>query len=280
MTPKHYSMTDYLAGGSVPDYPRNPPIPATMIPPKYCPRCSPDTYNINQGVNRRYKIQCNSCGGVWDWKHLTGYVFVEERPAPADSQGDKAGFKEEAVRNALIQSVEEYVESQSTHMRMGEQYTYSEVVDMAVSYIESKYFDPYILSLQGTAQEQPVDADGWIAKPKVVCFCGSTRFAEWFMIKRWELEKQGIITLGINILPNNYFAEGDSHGAEQEGVKEILDELHKRKIDLADEVFILNVDGYIGESTRNELEYALQIGKPVKCLEPLPNPPQNKGGDK
>lgn len=105
-------------------------------------------------------------------------------------------------------------------------------------------------------------------KPKVVCFCGSTRFAQYFMIKRWELEKQGIITLGINILPDNYFIEGNSHGAEQEGVKEILDELHKRKIDLSDEVFVLNVGGYIGESTRGEIEYAIQTGKPIKYLEP------------
>jgi hypothetical protein len=120
--------------------------------------------------------------------------------------------------------------------------------------------------LDGEQVDSPID------KPKVVCFCGSTRFAEWFMIKRWELEKQGIITLGINILPDNYFAEGNSHGAEQEGVKHILDELHKRKIDLSDEVFILNVNGYIGESTRNELEYAKSIGKPVKYLEPLSTP--------
>lgn len=106
-------------------------------------------------------------------------------------------------------------------------------------------------------------------KQKIVCFCGSTRFAEYFMIKRWELEKQGIITFGINILPNNYFADGNAHGAEQENVKDILDELHKRKIDLSDEVFILNVGGYIGESTRSELDYAIKIGKPVKYLEPI-----------
>lgn len=106
-------------------------------------------------------------------------------------------------------------------------------------------------------------------KAKIVCFCGSTRFAEYFMIKRWELEKQGIITFGINILPNNYFADGNAHGAEQENVKDILDELHKRKIDLSDEVFILNVGGYIGESTRSELDYAIKIGKPVKYLEPI-----------
>lgn len=104
-------------------------------------------------------------------------------------------------------------------------------------------------------------------KPKVVCVCGSTRFAELFMITRWELEKQGTITFGINILPDNYFAESNSHGAEQEGVKEILDELHKRKIDLSDEVFILNVGGYIGESTKSELEYAKSLNKTIKFYE-------------
>lgn len=104
-------------------------------------------------------------------------------------------------------------------------------------------------------------------KTKIVCLCGSTRFAVWFMLKRWELEKQGIITLGINILPDNYFAEGNSHGAEQEGVKEILDELHLRKIDLSDEVFVLNVGGYIGESTRKEIDYAMSKWKSITYLE-------------
>lgn len=98
---------------------------------------------------------------------------------------------------------------------------------------------------------------------KIVCFCGSTRFAAYFMIERWKLEKQGIITLGINILPDGYFEGANHHGAEQEGVKDILDELHKRKIDISDEVVILNIDGYIGESTKKELEYALSINKPV-----------------
>jgi hypothetical protein len=89
------------------------------------------------------------------------------------------------------------------------------------------------------------------------------------MIERWLLEKQGIITLGINILPNGYFEGENHHGAEKEGVKDILDELHKRKIDISDEVVILNVGGYIGESTRSELNYAESIGKPIIYLEPL-----------
>jgi hypothetical protein len=106
-------------------------------------------------------------------------------------------------------------------------------------------------------------------KTKIVCFCGSTRFANTFMIERWKLEKQGIITLGINILPNGYFTDTDHHGAEQEGVKDILDDLHKRKIDISDEVVILNVGGYIGDSTKSELDYTVKIGKPVVYFEKI-----------
>lgn len=105
-----------------------------------------------------------------------------------------------------------------------------------------------------------------IAKPKIVCFCGSTRFAYEFMLHRWQMEKRGIITLGINILPDGYFKDGNAHGAEQENVKHILDELHLRKIDISDEVFVINVGGYIGDSTRNEINYAIKIGKPIKYL--------------
>jgi hypothetical protein len=105
-------------------------------------------------------------------------------------------------------------------------------------------------------------------KPKVVCFCGSTRFTPHMLILRWEMEKQGIITMGWNVLPDGYGA--DSHVAEAEGVKELIDELHKRKIDLCDEVFVVNLDGYIGESTRSEIDYAVSIGKPIQYLEPTP----------
>lgn len=52
--------------------------------------------------------------------------------------------------------------------------------------------------------------------------------------------------------------------------KTALDEWHKRKIDLADEVFVLNVSEYIGSSTRLEIDYALTNEKPVHYLEPQP----------
>ena len=52
-----------------------------------------------------------------------------------------------------------------------------------------------------------------------------------------------------------------------EGTKEMLDDMHKRKIDMADEIFVIDVGGYIGESTRSEIEYARTNGKPVRYLE-------------
>lgn len=106
-------------------------------------------------------------------------------------------------------------------------------------------------------------------KPKIICLCGSTRFTEQMLIKQWELTKQGSIVLSWCALPDSYFQGKDkAHIGDQEGVKEIVDEVHKRKIDLADEVLILNIDGYIGESTRSELEYARAHDKIVNFIEP------------
>jgi len=108
-------------------------------------------------------------------------------------------------------------------------------------------------------------------KSEIICICGSTRFADHHAILRWELEKQGKICLMINYLPLWYAEEqgwnGNDHFGEQSGMKEHLDELHLRKIDLADRVYVVNPGGYIGESTRREIEYAEQKGKPVIYLE-------------
>lgn len=114
-------------------------------------------------------------------------------------------------------------------------------------------------------------------RPKIICLCGSTRFIELFAVKTWELELEGFIVLGCTLLPDWYCAGVQHHFAEAEGVKEPpepwlvirrqRDEHHLRKIDLADEVLVLNRHGYIGDSTRREIEYAIQAGKPVLYIE-------------
>lgn len=109
-------------------------------------------------------------------------------------------------------------------------------------------------------------------KPEIICICGSTRFADEHAIKRWEFERAGkAICLMINYLPAWYATEqgwkGNDHFGEKSGLKDVLDELHLRKIDLADRVFVVNPGGYIGESTRREIDYAKQHAKPIEYME-------------
>ena len=107
-----------------------------------------------------------------------------------------------------------------------------------------------------------------MSRPKVVCLCGSTRFTPQMLVLQWELTKEGKIVLSWCALPDGYFKGKDkTHIGDQEGVKEIVDEVHKRKIDLADEVLVLNLGGYIGESTQSEIDYARAHGKPVYFVE-------------
>ncbi len=100
-----------------------------------------------------------------------------------------------------------------------------------------------------------------------VCLCGSTRFMEAFFAAGWELTLLGQIVLSVGVCKH---VDESGHGGEAlgEDVAARLDELHKRKIDLADWVLVLNVEGYIGESTWSEVEYAYRTGKPVQCLFP------------
>ena len=97
--------------------------------------------------------------------------------------------------------------------------------------------------------------------PRVVCLCGSTRFGDAFRAAnlRETLAGRIVLTIGCD------FKSDDALGLDA-GDKERLDELHLRKIDLSDEVLILNVGGYIGDSTRRELEYAKAAGKRVRFL--------------
>jgi len=104
----------------------------------------------------------------------------------------------------------------------------------------------------------------------IICLCGSTRFTKEMLIKQWELTKQGNIVLGWCALPDDYFSgEDKTHIGDQEGVKHIVDEVHKRKINLCDEVFVLNIGGYIRESTASEIAYAKKLGKPIKYWQDL-----------
>jgi hypothetical protein len=107
-------------------------------------------------------------------------------------------------------------------------------------------------------------------RPTIVCLCGSTRFYEQFMEANFRETMAGKIVLSVGFFmhrPETVQIHGETVGITPEE-KEMLDELHLRKIDMADEVLIINVGGYIGLSTRRELAYALLLGKTVRWLEP------------
>lgn len=101
--------------------------------------------------------------------------------------------------------------------------------------------------------------------PEIVCLCGSTRFMDVFFEAGWKLTLEGKIVLSVGVCKH-----AEHHGAEALGqdIVDQLDELHLRKIDLADSVMVLNVGGYIGESTSREIQYAKETGKPIVYLEP------------
>ncbi len=104
---------------------------------------------------------------------------------------------------------------------------------------------------------------------KVITLCGSTRFKDEFLEAQKRLTLEGNIVISVGLFGHS----GDNEVWENmdEGTltktKEMLDDMHKRKIDMADEIYVINVGGYIGESTKSEIEYAKATGKPVRYLE-------------
>ena len=99
-----------------------------------------------------------------------------------------------------------------------------------------------------------------VGKYKVITLCGSTRFKEVFEIVQKRLTLQGniVISVGLFNLPNEVY---------KEDLKAMLDDMHKRKIDMSDGIYVINVGGYIGSSTQAEIDYAKANGKSIQYLE-------------
>ena len=110
-----------------------------------------------------------------------------------------------------------------------------------------------------------------VGQYKVITLCGSTRFKDAFMETQKKLTLEGNIVISVGLFGHsgdNEVWEGMSEDTLTR-TKIILDDMHKRKIDMADEIFVVNVGGYIGSSTRSESAYAHETGKPVRYLEEL-----------
>jgi hypothetical protein len=97
---------------------------------------------------------------------------------------------------------------------------------------------------------------------KVITLCGSTKFKEQFLIEQKRLTLEGNIVISVGL-----FGHSGDDEVWTEGTKAMLDDMHKRKIDMADEIFVINVGGYVGSSTKSEIEYAILTNKIVNYLE-------------
>lgn len=108
-----------------------------------------------------------------------------------------------------------------------------------------------------------------VGKYKVITLCGSTRFKDAFMEAQKRLTLEGNIVISVGLFGHS--GDDEVWDGMDEGTlsktKEMLDDMHKRKIDMANEIYVINVGGYICDSTRSEIEYAKTMGKPVHYLE-------------
>lgn len=96
----------------------------------------------------------------------------------------------------------------------------------------------------------------------VITLCGSTRFKDKFLDAQKRLTLEGNIVISVGL-----FGHSGDDEVWTEGTKAMLDDMHKRKIDMADSIYVINVGGYIGESTRSDIEYAKKNGKDILYLE-------------
>jgi len=101
-----------------------------------------------------------------------------------------------------------------------------------------------------------------VGRFKVITLCGSTKFKDDFMREQKRLSLEGNIVISLGM-----FGHSGDNEVWSDGVKEMLDEMHKRKIDMADEIFVINKGGYIGSSTKSEIEYAIKTNKKVNYME-------------
>jgi len=99
-----------------------------------------------------------------------------------------------------------------------------------------------------------------VGKFKVITLCGSTKFKEEFIRVQKELTLLGYIVISVGCFGHS----GDVFTEEQ---KIMLDDMHKRKIDMSDEIYVINKDGYVGKSTLSEIEYAMKTDKDVNYME-------------
>ena len=121
-----------------------------------------------------------------------------------------------------------------------------------------------LIVINALTEESTAPMTGIGKRMKVITLCGSTRFKEQFLEQQKRLTLEGNVVISVGL-----FGHSGNEEVWKPGTKEMLDKMHLQKIDMADEIFVINVGGYIGESTRREIAHAEQTGKPVRYLESI-----------
>ena len=103
-----------------------------------------------------------------------------------------------------------------------------------------------------------------VGKYKVITLCGSTRFKDEFLQLQKQLTLEGNIVISVGFFEH---ADSEFENIITPEIKIMFDDMHKRKIDMSDEIYVINKNGYIGESTKSEIGYAIKTGKRVNYLE-------------
>lgn len=106
-------------------------------------------------------------------------------------------------------------------------------------------------------------------RPPIVCLCGSTRFKQAFIDANFRESLAGKIVLSVG-----FFSHADNEVYTlTEAEKALVDEVYLHKVAMADEIYVINPGGYIGDSTRREIAHARSLGKPIRWLEPQEEDP-------
>lgn len=101
-------------------------------------------------------------------------------------------------------------------------------------------------------------------KHKTITLCGSTKFKEQFLAAQKRLTLEGNVVISVGL-----FGHSGDEQAWSENTKTMLDEIHTQKIAMADQIFVINKNGYVGESTKKQIQYATSNNKIIKYLEPI-----------
>lgn len=199
------------------------------------------------------------CFGEWQHEMVrkTGFVYGYIRQVVRNFLN---GF-EELENNYFKWEVVHIIDKAMKHKDDGVKAYARKLADKYYREGHEKFADA-VLSAIGEKEVPMATMDSDHEKMKVVTLCGSTRFKEQFLETQKRLTLEGCIVISVGL-----FGHSGDEEVWEPGTKEMLDAMHLQKIDMADEIFVINVGGYIGESTRREIAYAERTGKKVNYLE-------------